>query len=109
MGVFILSDIEFGTVDVWGTCYQVHATIPLDKRSGRPSGAGVYNPTSTAYDTPMARPQPRPLTSIRDLIAKSDFARLNPGRTAEILDRCSDPLTEDRPDIRKELVNAPAR
>jgi hypothetical protein len=57
----------------------------------------------------MARPAPRPLTSIRDLIAKSDFGRLNPGRTAEILDRCSDPLTEDRPDIRKELVDASAR
>jgi hypothetical protein len=75
--------------------------FPLDNR--------VYKPTSTAYDIPMARPQPRPLTSIRDLIAKSDFARLNPGRVAEILDRCSDPLTEDRPDIRKELVDGPAR
>jgi hypothetical protein len=77
--------------------------------SGRPSVVGVYKPTSTVYDIPMARPQPRPLTSIRDLIAKSDFARLNPGRASEILDRCSDPLTEDRPDIRKELVDAPAR
>jgi hypothetical protein len=75
---------------------------------GRPSVVGVYIATSTAYDTPMARPQSRPLTSIRDLIAKSDFARLNPGRASEILDRCSDPVTEDRPDIRKELVDGPA-
>jgi hypothetical protein len=57
----------------------------------------------------MAHPTPRPLTSIRDLIAKSDFARLNPGRASEILDRCSDSATEDRPDIRKELVDVPAR
>jgi hypothetical protein len=56
----------------------------------------------------MAHPSPRPLTSIRDLIAKSDFARLNPGRASEILDRCSDPATEDRPDIRKELVDGAA-
>lgn len=58
---------------------------------------------------PMAHPHSRPLRSIRDLIAKSDFARLNPGRAAEILDRCADPVTEDRPDIRKELVDGPAR
>lgn len=53
----------------------------------------------------MAHPQPRPLTSIRDLIARSDFARLNPRRAREILDRCADPSTEDRPPtVRKELA-----
>jgi hypothetical protein len=53
----------------------------------------------------MTRVQPRPLTSIRDLIAKSDFARLNPGRMREMLDRCADPAMEDRPaPIRKELA-----
>lgn len=54
----------------------------------------------------MAHPRSRPLTSIRDLIAKSDFARLNPGRMREMLDRCADPATEDRPiPVRKELAN----
>jgi hypothetical protein len=54
----------------------------------------------------MARAQPRPLTSIRDLIAKSDFARLNPGRMREMLDRCANPAMEDRPiPVRKELAN----
>src|SRR4051812_46659350 len=101
MGVSILSDMKFGTEDVGGTCYQVHATIGLDK--------AFTSQHPPCMMLPMALPQPRPLTSIRDLIAKSDFARLNPSRTAEILDRCSDPLTEDRPDIRNELVNASAR
>jgi hypothetical protein len=87
--------------------------ISFTQRSPGPKArsplTSVYKPTSTAYDIPMAHPAPRPLTSIRDLIAKSDFARLNPGRASEILDRCADPLTEDRPDIRKELVDVPAR
>jgi hypothetical protein len=103
MGVCILSDMEFQARVVGGTCYQLHATIELDK--------AFTSQHPPCMMIPMAHPAPRPLTSIRDLIAKSDFARLNPGRASEILDRCSDPVTEDRPspDIRKELVDASAR
>jgi hypothetical protein len=43
-----------------------------------------------------AAPPSRP--SIRDLIRKSDFARLNPSRVDELLDRSADPLLEDRND-----------
>ena len=39
---------------------------------------------------------PRPLT-VAELLWLSDFARADPARAAELLDRCADPLTEDRP------------
>lgn len=39
----------------------------------------------------------RPTTpSLRDLLLLSDFGRANPRRVAELLDRVSDPLTEQR-------------
>jgi len=34
--------------------------------------------------------------SLRDLLLRSDFARAAPHRVDELLDRCADPLTEDR-------------
>lgn len=50
-----------------------------------------------------AAPPLRP--SIRDLIRKSDFARLNPARVDELLDRAGDPSLESRDEIMYECTN----
>ncbi len=34
--------------------------------------------------------------TLRELLLLSDFGRANPARVDELLDRCADPLTEDR-------------
>jgi len=43
----------------------------------------------------MTTAPPRP--SLRDLLLRSDFGRHDPARIDELLDRCVDPVLEDRP------------
>jgi hypothetical protein len=40
----------------------------------------------------------RPAPTLAELLRRSDFARARPDIVDELLDRCADPLMEDRPD-----------
>jgi hypothetical protein len=48
----------------------------------------------------MAADHP-PRRSLYELLLLSDFARGNPERARELLDRCADPLTESRNEPRE--------
>ena len=39
--------------------------------------------------------------SVRELISLSEFGRAFPERVSELLDRCADPLFEDRSDTKR--------
>jgi hypothetical protein len=44
---------------------------------------------------------PRPRRTLYELLLLSDFARGNPERARELLDRCADPVTESRDERRE--------
>lgn len=70
-------------------------------RLGALAYAALDFPRRVCQPAPMPPASTPPLT-LRDLLALSEFARAFPRRAAELLDRCVDPLMEDRPERRKE-------
>ena len=62
-----------------------------------PRGASCATLAGMSPRPPPPRPAPAP-HSLRDLLLLSDFARANPQRAQELLDRCADPTTERRND-----------
>ncbi len=62
-------------------------------------------PAPACYVSRMAQDRPRTLL---ELLLLSDLGRADPARARELLDRCADPVTEDRNTPRRQVRDAEA-